>query len=197
MHSCVETYVSQCLYGFFCLRLCFSVFVWTLVLALALLSICVDCCLCAFLSLCIYGLLFFAYVSHSMYGLLCLRFRFSVFVWTLVSALVLRSLCMDGCVCASVFSVFVWTLVLCLRFPGFCMDCCSCGCVSQCLYGLLCLCFSVFVWTFLFALAFLSVCIHSWAKKYCERVTHPLQLAMFCSRHRCVASCKQNCPTEP
>ena len=31
------------------------------------------------------------------------------------------------------------------------------------------------------------------AKKYCERVTHPLQLAMFCSRHRCETSCKKNC----
>ena len=31
-------------------------------------------------------------------------------------------------------------------------------------------------------------------KTYCERVTPPLQLAMFFSRHRCVASCKKNCP---
>ena len=31
------------------------------------------------------------------------------------------------------------------------------------------------------------------AKKYCERVTPPLQLAMFFSRHRCETSCKKNC----
>ena len=30
-------------------------------------------------------------------------------------------------------------------------------------------------------------------KKYCERVTPPLQLAMFFSRHRCETSCKKNC----
>ena len=32
------------------------------------------------------------------------------------------------------------------------------------------------------------------AKKYCERVTTPLQLAMFFCRHRCETSCKKNCP---
>ena len=31
------------------------------------------------------------------------------------------------------------------------------------------------------------------AKKYCERGTPPLQLAMFFSRHRCETSCKKNC----
>ena len=31
------------------------------------------------------------------------------------------------------------------------------------------------------------------AKKYCERVTPPLQLAMFFSRHCCETSCKKNC----
>ena len=31
------------------------------------------------------------------------------------------------------------------------------------------------------------------AKKYCERVTPLLQLAMFFSRHRCETSCKKNC----
>ena len=31
------------------------------------------------------------------------------------------------------------------------------------------------------------------AKKYCERVTPPVQLAMFFSRHRCETSCKKNC----
>ena len=31
------------------------------------------------------------------------------------------------------------------------------------------------------------------AKIYCERVTPPLQLAMFFSRHRCETSCKKNC----
>ena len=31
------------------------------------------------------------------------------------------------------------------------------------------------------------------AKKYCERVTPPLQLAMFFSRHRCETSCKKTC----
>ena len=30
-------------------------------------------------------------------------------------------------------------------------------------------------------------------KKYWERVTPPLQLAMFFSRHRCETSCKKNC----
>ena len=30
------------------------------------------------------------------------------------------------------------------------------------------------------------------AKKYCERVTPPLQLAMFFSRHRCETSCKKD-----
>ena len=45
------------------------------------------------------------------------------------------------------FSVFVWTLVLVLVFLNVCMDSCACACVSQCLYGLLCLRlrFSVFV----------------------------------------------------
>ena len=35
------------------------------------------------------------------------------------------------------------------------------------------------------------------AKKYCERVTPPLQLAMFFSRHRCETGCKKNCLTAP
>ena len=30
------------------------------------------------------------------------------------------------------------------------------------------------------------------AKKYCDRVIPPLQLAMFFSRHRCETSCKKN-----
>ena len=65
-------------------------------------------------------------------------------------------------------SVFLWTLAL--VFLGVCNDFLlahlsvfmdSCACVSQCLYGLLCLCFSVFVWTL--ALVFLSVCMDSCA----------------------------------
>ena len=59
--------VSQCLYGILCFLLGFSVFVWTIVLALAFLSVCMDSCGCA-------------YVSQCLYGLLCLRFRFSVFL---------------------------------------------------------------------------------------------------------------------
>ena len=37
--------------------------------------------------------------------------------------------------------------MLALAFLSVCMDFCACACVSQCLYGPSCLCFSVFVWT--------------------------------------------------
>ena len=60
-------------------------------------------------------------VSQCLCGLLCLRLRFQMFVWTLslaivflsvcavvIAALTFLSVCMD-------FSVFVWALVLCPR----------------------------------------------------------------------------------
>ena len=111
LHALV--FLRQCLYGLLCLRLGFSVFVWTLILALAFLSVCMDSCACACISQC-------------LYGLLCLRF--SVFLWTLV--LVFLSFFMDSCLC---FSVFVWTPVL--KFLSVCMDSCVFACVSQFLYG--------------------------------------------------------------
>ena len=73
MDSCACACVSQCLFGLLCL--CFSVFVWTLVLALVFLSVCMDSCACAC-------------VSRYLYGLLCLHLCFSVFAWTLVRELV-------------------------------------------------------------------------------------------------------------
>ena len=125
-----------------CLRL--SVLVWNLGLALPFLSVCMDSCayawqcVLAFLSVCMDSCAAFARVSQCLYGLLCLRLRFSVFVWTLVFALPFLSVCMDFCACA---------------------------CVSQCLYLVLCLRlrFSVFVWTLVLAFAFLSVCVDSCA----------------------------------
>ena len=126
MDSSAGACVSQSLYGL--LHLCFSVFVWTVVLLLALrflrvctlalaivfFGICMDSCTCACITQC-------------LYGLLCLRLCSSMFVWTLGH---LR-LC---------FSVFVWTLVLALVFLSVCRDSCACACVFQYLYGLLCLC---------------------------------------------------------
>ena len=54
-------------------------------LALAFLGVCTDSCACACTSLC-------------LYGLLGLRLRFSVFVWTLVFALALFGVCKLSCV---------------------------------------------------------------------------------------------------
>ena len=97
MDSCAFACVSQCLYGPACacasqrlygllrLRLCFSVFVWTLVLALAFLCVCMDSC-----QLCL---------RFSVVLTLVLRLCFSVFVWT--------PLCLP-----QRFSVFVSILVL-------------------------------------------------------------------------------------
>ena len=45
--------VSQCLYGLLCLRLRFSVFVWTLVLALPSFSVCKNFCICASACACV------------------------------------------------------------------------------------------------------------------------------------------------
>ena len=120
----------QSLYGL--VRLRFSVFLLTLVLALAflsvwtlvlaflsvcmdcygcacvyyLLSVCMDSCACACISQYLYGLLYdcvsqclcglLRCVSQCLYGLLCLRF--SVFVWTLMIALVLASLENTRCI---------------------------------------------------------------------------------------------------
>ena len=44
-----------------------------------------------------------------------------------------------------------------LALLSVCMDSCACACVSQCLYGLLCLRFSVFVSTCAFGLMFALV----------------------------------------
>ena len=122
------------------------------------------------------------FVHCSLYGLLRVHLCFSVFIWTLVLALVFLSVCMDSCACSCVsqclygllcvhlcFSVFIWTLVLALAFLSVCMDSCACTCVSQCLYGLLCLLlrFSAFVWTLVHALVFLSVYMDS-----CACVSH-------------------------
>ena len=124
MDSCTWAFVSQ-------YRMdscaCFSVVLWTLVLALAVFSVCMNSCAC---------------VSQFLYGLSCLHFRFVVFVWTFVLALVFLNVCMDSCTCAVVsqclyelvcfcFSVFVWTLVLALSFDSVCMDSCACAFVSQ------------------------------------------------------------------
>ena len=66
---------------------------------------------------------------------------------------------------ALVFLSVLWTLVLALMFLSVCMDSSACACVSQCLYGLLCLClcFLVFVWTLVLARVFLSVRMDSCA----------------------------------
>ena len=114
-----------------------AVFVWTLVLALGFLSVCMDSYTCACVSQCLYGLLY-------------LRLYFSVFVWTLVLALL--SFFMDSCACVS---QFFYGLVL--VFLSVCMDSCVFACVSQFLYGPLLrlrMRFSVFVWTLVLALVF-------------------------------------------
>ena len=103
MDSCAYVCFSQCLYGLLSLRLRFSVFAWTLVLALVFLSV--------------------------FYGLLYMCLCFSVFVCTLVFALVSFTVCMASCACACVsqclygllslrlcFSVFVWTNMPALAF---------------------------------------------------------------------------------
>ena len=143
---CINFYgcVSQCLYEL--LHLCFLVFVWTLrslplrfsvfvrslLLTLAFLSVYMDSCTWAFVSqyrmdsCARFSVLVFfsvcmnscACVCQFLYGISCLHFRFVVFVWTFVLALVLLNVCMDS------------------RTSAF---------VCQCLYELLCFCFSVFV----------------------------------------------------
>ena len=119
-------------------------------LALVFLSVCMDSCACACF-------------SHCLYGLLCFRLCFSVFVWT--------GLCLR-------FSAFVWTLVLAFVFLSVCMDSCACACVSLRLYGLLSVVpailscidsctalvfLSVCMDSVVLAPAFLSVCIDSCA----------------------------------
>ena len=59
----------QCLYGLLCLSLRFSVFVWTLVFALAFLSVYLDSCSYTCVSQCLYGL---SVCSQCLYGLLFL-----------------------------------------------------------------------------------------------------------------------------
>ena len=96
-----------------------AAFVWILVF----LSVCINSCACAC-------------VSQCLYGLLCLRLRFSVFVWTFV----LVSQCLCGPLCLR-FSVFVWTVALAflsvskvnlvLAFLSVCIDSCACACVSH------------------------------------------------------------------
>ena len=123
-----------------CLCLRFSVFMRTLVLALAFLSVCMDFCACAC-------------VSHCFYGLQCLCLCFSVFIWTLVLVLAFLSVCMNSRACISQcfygllclrlhFSVFAWTLVFAMRFLEF-------------------------VWTLvlLVVLVFISVCMNSCTRR--------------------------------
>ena len=98
--------VSQCLYGLLCLRL--HCLVYGLKTCATFLSACMDFCICAC-------------VSQCFYGLLCLRLRFLVCVRT-------QCLCMR-------FSVFVWSLVFALVFRSVCMDSFVWACGSQCLYG--------------------------------------------------------------
>ena len=131
LDHCACNCLSQCLYELLCLRLRFSVFVWTLVLAIAFLNVCMDSCACACLSQC-------------LHGLLCLCLRFSVFVWTLVLTLGFLSVCVDFCNSA------------CALVSKSCMDSCSCTGVSF---------FSVCV--LVLALTFLSVCIFCFA---CSRL---------------------------
>ena len=103
-------------------------------LALAFLSVCMDSYAYACIAWCLYGLktcaaflsacmdfCICACVSQCFYGLLCLRLRFLVFVRT-------QGLCMR-------FSVFVWSLVFALVFRSVCMDSFVWACVSQCSYG--------------------------------------------------------------
>ena len=78
MDSCACACVSHCLY---------PGFVWTLLVALAFLSGCIDSCAC---------------VSHCLYQLFWLRLHFSVVVLTLVLALAFLLVCMDSSVCACV-----------------------------------------------------------------------------------------------
>ena len=113
-------------YGPLCLRLCFSAFVSTLVFALVYFSVCMGSCVIAlaYLSVCIDPCVC-ACVSQCFYGLLCLRLRLSVFVWTVVLAHAFFSVCMDS-----------W--VIALAFLSVCIDSCACACVSQCLYAFLC-----------------------------------------------------------
>ena len=47
--------------------------------------------------------------------------------------------------------------ILVLAFLSVCMNSCTCACVSQRLYGLLCLRFSAFVWTLVLALVLESL----------------------------------------
>ena len=54
--------------------------VWTLVVELAFLSVCMDSCA-------------YASVSQCLFGLLCLSLRFSVSVWTLVAEIAILSVC--------------------------------------------------------------------------------------------------------
>ena len=154
--------VYKCFYGFLCLRLRFLVFVrtqglrlrftvsvWTLVLALAFLSVCIDSsssacvpqCLCEFLCLRVHFLVFVWTQG--------LRLRFAVLVWTPVLTLSFLSIYVDSrlaplallnvCMDKHLETTFV------LVFLNVCMVCFVCSCVWQCLYGLLCprLCFSV------------------------------------------------------
>ena len=91
MDSCACACVSQCFYGLLYLCLCFSVFVWTLVLvlvflsvfmdscachALVFLSVCMESCACACVSQCCMDSCACACVSQCLYGLLCLRLCF-------------------------------------------------------------------------------------------------------------------------
>ena len=154
------------------LRLRFSVFVWTLFLALVFRSVWMDSCALACVSQCLYWLLylrlclrlrFLVFVrtegfSQYLQGLLCFCLRFAVAVWTLVLALAFFSICMDSYACARVPQLLYWLSVR-LHVSVF-LESCACACVSQSLFRLLCLRlrFSGFVWTLVLAVAFLCRC---------------------------------------
>ena len=73
------------------MRLRFSVFVWTIVRALAFLSVCMDSCTCACVSHCLYELTFV--FSQCLNERWCLRLRCSMRLNVLLCALAFLSVC--------------------------------------------------------------------------------------------------------
>ena len=103
---CAGCLCYQCMNSWACLRLRFSVFVWTIVCALTFLSVCMKSCACA-------------YVSQFLNGLLCAA---NSVVWILVRTFAFPRVCINSRTLSLHFSVFVWTLVRALAFVTVCMN---------------------------------------------------------------------------
>ena len=73
MDSCACAYVSQWLYGLLCLHLRFSVFIWTLVLALAFLGVYMDSCSCSCACACVTDCQALVISSHRSPSEVCTR----------------------------------------------------------------------------------------------------------------------------